>query len=221
VKNHYISEYLKLKCSGQLQELFSQSSNPWKEVTESMSAYKNVKEFIDVKDGSITNIFIGDGSLCLTGALFSFITKGQSVSIDPKINMNKVAEWQSREKVKRLLKIDSKFQNIPLPWDPIKKSNCNLILVHAHVNLEELVSHFPNWNMLFTNPCCNPFEQTFSVQFQKENDISVLRAGYDKFNLSPKNMVFVYKNNKSEGKKPYQLDKECVNNGGRKRLEKR
>ena len=34
MKNRYISEYLKLKCSGQLQELFSQSMNTYKEITE-------------------------------------------------------------------------------------------------------------------------------------------------------------------------------------------
>ena len=95
----------------------------------------------------------------------------------------------------RFVKLKYKYQDIPDIWKQCRETY-DLILVHAHVNLEDLVKHFPNWRYLFTNPCCNPYEQTFSVQFQKENNISVLKAGYDKFSLSPKNMVFVYKNNK-------------------------
>jgi len=199
MKNHYISEYLKLECSGQLQELFSQSKNPWKEITESMCAYKNVKEFINIKDGNIVNYFIGDGSLCLTGALFSFITKNWNISIDPIISRGRVGGWAFNENVRGFNFIAKKYQEIDAMYKQANKYN--LILVHAHVNLEELASHFPNWNLLFTNPCCNPIEQTFSVQFQEENNISVLKAGYDEHNISPKNMVFVYKNNKSDPKK--------------------
>jgi len=194
LKNKYISEYLGLACSGQLQELFSQSANPYKEITESMSAWKNCREFIDPKDKKHTYFFIGDGSLCLTGALFAFLTKGYCFSIDPNINFEKVLAWGEREQVKRLIGYKEKYQDIGV-FENLK--NYDLILVHAHVNLEELVKHFPHFRYLYSNPCCNPCEQTFSLQFQKENDISVIKAGYDKFSLSPKNMVFVYKNNRA------------------------
>jgi len=195
MKNKYISEYLKLDCSGQLQELFSQSANPYKEITESMSAWKNCREFIDPKDETHSYYFIGDGSLCLTGALFVFLTKGHCVSIDPAVNGVKMASWSQREEVRRLRWYKMKYQDIK---HTSLARNYDLILVHAHVNLEELARHFPHFRYLYTNPCCNPYEQTFSVQFQKENDISVLKAGYDRYSLSPKNMVFVYKNNKLE-----------------------
>jgi hypothetical protein len=193
VKNHYISEYLKLKCSGQLQELFSQSANPYKEITESMSAWKNIKEYIDIKDKTHTCIFIGDGSLCLTGALFAFLIKGKCISVDPNINIEKMEMWNERENPRHFQWFKGKYQEI----DMQNQRECyDLILVHAHVELEELVSHLPAWRYLYTNPCCKPQDQTFSVQFQTENNISILKAGYDKSSLSPKNMVFLYKNNK-------------------------
>ena len=193
-KNHYISEYLKLGCSGQLQELFSQSGNPYKEITESMSAWKNMKEFIDPKDKNHAYFFIGDGSLCLTGALFAFLSKGTHTSIDPAINTKKVDEWMQREDVRNFYFYKCKFQEIDKFFISSHIKNIDLILVHSHVNLEELIKYFPHWRYLYTNPCCNIQEQTFSIQFQKDNNISTVKSGFDKYNTSPQNMIFVYKN---------------------------
>jgi hypothetical protein len=183
-------------------ELFSQSANPYKEITESMSAYKNVREFIDVKDPGETYIMIGDGSLALTAALFVFLTKGQAISIDPKLNIGKVLAWKEREKVERLIVYDTKFQDMPMSIRNISDKPSHLICVHAHVNLEELNEYLPYWKYIYSNPCCNPHEQTFSVQYQKARGISVVKAGYDTENLSPENMVFIYENKniaKSDG----------------------
>jgi hypothetical protein len=187
-------------------ELFSQSANPYKEITESMCAYKNAKEYIDIKDPAETFLMVGDGSLALTGALFSFLTKGDSVSIDPKLNLEKACLWREREKAQRIHFCSTKFQEFAenfrnyIPMD-IENYPYNLICVHAHVNLEELHECLPNWKYLFTNPCCNPREQTLSVQFQKMNNISIKKAGFDSENLSPKNMIFIYENKNSAGGK--------------------
>jgi hypothetical protein len=188
--NRYVKEYLRKDCSGQLQELFSQSSNPYKEIAESMAAFEHIRDVINIKDNN-TFFCIGDGSLCLTGALFAFLTKGLSISIDPNINLEKVQTWIERERVKRLLFYKIRYQNCP-SWD----GTYNLILVHAHVNLEELAQHFPNWRYLYTCPCCNPIDQTFSVAYQKKHNISVVLAGRDTEMITPKNDVFVYRNNK-------------------------
>jgi hypothetical protein len=111
MKNPYVNEYLKKNCSGQLQSLFSLSNNPYKEITESMAAFENMRDFIDVKDPEHVYLCIGDGSLCLTGALFVFCTHGYIVSIDPAINRDHVDRWADREKVKRFQFIRKKYQD--------------------------------------------------------------------------------------------------------------
>jgi hypothetical protein len=180
-------------------ELFSQAKNPYKEITESMAAYKGIKEFIDVKDPKETYIMIGDGSLALTAALFSFLTKGQVISIDPKLNTEKVFEWGRRENVRRFIAYNVKFQDLIIKRDCIPSMPYHLICVHAHVNLEELNEYLPHWKYLYSNPCCNPHEQTFSVRYQKAHNISIVKAGFDTENISPKNMVFIYENKNGEG----------------------
>jgi hypothetical protein len=191
--NRYVREYLRKNCSGQLQELFSQSNNPYKEIAESMAAFEAMRDVIDVTDKNNIFICVGDGSLCLTGALFAFLTKGLVFSIDPAINLEKVKSWMMKEYVERLFFYKMKYQECPIP--PI--SVCDLILVHAHVNLEELVQRFPVWRYLYTCPCCNPIDQTFSLAYQKKHDISVVMAGRDTDMITPKNDVFIYRNNKS------------------------
>jgi hypothetical protein len=184
-------------------ELFSQASNPYKEITESMSAYKNMKEFIDIKDPKETYIMIGDGSLALTAALFVFLTEGDAISIDPKLNLKRVCLWREREKTRKIYFCQTRFQDFAennehyIPIN-IEKDPYNLICVHAHVNLEELHRSLPNWKYLFTNPCCDLHAQTFSVQYQKSHNIATVKAGFDTENLSPRNMVFIYENKISQ-----------------------
>jgi hypothetical protein len=187
-------------------ELFSQSANPYKEITESMCAYKNAKEYFDIKNSAETFLMVGDGSLALTGALFAFLTRGDAVSIDPALNLGKICSWRDHEKVRSIHFCPTTFQEFSenprsyIPMDIISHPY-HIICVHAHVNLEELHKCLPNWKYLFTNPCCSPQEQAFSIQFQKINNISVKKAGFDTENLSPKNMIFIYENNNSaEGK---------------------
>jgi hypothetical protein len=192
--NRYVREYLKKNCSGQLQELFSQSNNPYKEIAESMAAFENMREFIDIKDEKHTYLCIGDGSLCLTGALFAFYTHSFVISIDPKINIEKVVNWMGHEKVKRLIAYKAKFQETERYPKLDLSGGYDIILVHAHVNLEEVMEYFPDWGYLYSNPCCNPLEQTFSLQFQKKNGISAVKAGRDIEMITPKNDVFIYRN---------------------------
>jgi hypothetical protein len=189
--NRYVKEYLKKDCSGQLQELFSQANNPCKEISESMAALTHMRDVTDMKDKNNIFLCIGDGSLCLTGALFAFLTKGLVFSIDPAINIGKVTLWMEREHVQRFEFYRKKYQDCPIPL----VTSCDLILVHAHVNLEELTQHFPNWRHLYTCPCCNPIDQTFSVAYQKKHNISVVLAGRDTEMITPKNEVFIYRNN--------------------------
>jgi hypothetical protein len=188
--NSYVREYLKKDCSGQLQELFSQSNNPYKEISENMAAFAHLRDIVDITDEHNTFMCVGDGSLCLTGALFAFLTKGNVISIDPVININKVSSWMERERVKRFMFYKMKYQQIGGWNEP-----CIFVLVHAHVNLEELAAQFPGWKYIYTCPCCNYEEQTFSLAYQKKSNISVVLAGRDTSMITPKNDVFIYRNN--------------------------
>jgi hypothetical protein len=194
--SHYIREYLRKSCSSELQALFCQSHNTAKEITESMGAFENMKEFINTQDESHTYICIGDGSLCMTGALFAFLTKSEVISIDPLVN-KKVEDWIKLYKTRRFNVFKAKYQDIP-----VAQKAYDLILVHAHVELTDLVKYFPNWRYLYTNPCCCPETQTFSVQYQKGHDISVVKAGRDNHILS-KNEIVIYRNNKIHKKSIY------------------
>jgi hypothetical protein len=193
--NKYLREYLKKDCSGQLQELFSQSNNPYKEIAESMAALKHIQNFVDVKDENNVFYCIGDGSLCLTGALFAFLTKGRIISIDPMVNCDKVTSWLDNENVQRMVFYQARYQEYKYMAEEAYE-RYDLILVHAHVNLEELTRHFPDWRYLYTCPCCNPTDQTFSLAFQEKNNISVVLAGRDTEMITPKNDVVIYRNNK-------------------------
>lgn len=191
----YLNSFLEKKCAGDLLYLFHQSKNPAKEISESYGAYRNMKEFINVNDLSAANICIGDGSLCMTGVLLSFLTKNFNICIDPLINKIKMDDFVEKKNVKRFMTIKSKFQdvNINLKEDFFIDSY-NIICVHAHVNIEEVVKKFPNWNYLYTNPCCKRDKQTFSLKFQRENNIVPVLAGVDHEILSDKNEVIIYKN---------------------------
>jgi hypothetical protein len=189
----YISEYLRKKCSGQLQELFSLSGNPMKELSESMAAYKALSKVKDTRDENYACICVGDGSLCLTGALFAFMTKRKVYSIDPLINEGRFTAWMSRENAERISMLKLKYQEAA-PLIGGLETAYDLVCVHAHVELEDLVSRFPRWRYLYTNPCCRPLEQTFSPQFQYGRKIQTVLAGRDENILSEKNEVYVYKN---------------------------
>jgi hypothetical protein len=196
----YINSYLSKKCSSDLQPLFCQSKNPLKEISESYGAYKNMVPFLDTKNKCIANLFIGDGSLCMTGFLFSFLTKNYSISIDPLINKDKICEFQRGRVINNFMFNKGKFENFDAKSFPIKYSfdYYNIILVHSHVNVVEVIKKFPNWKYMYSNPCCKPSNQTFSIQQQKEFNISVVSSGKDENILSEKNEIVMYRNNNKD-----------------------
>lgn len=190
----YVNELLKKDCYSQLHPLFVRCNNPAKEISESMAAYKHLCQFIKF-DESVTNFHIGDGMYCRTGALFSFLTKSRNMSIDPIINCGFMLDWRGTEKVKsNFAYLSHRYEEYSIIEE--KGYSCNLVCVHSHVDLKELIKHFPKWQYLYTNPCCKPNEQILDLDFQKQNNISVVLAGIDLRILSPKNMVYIYKNNK-------------------------
>jgi hypothetical protein len=158
-----------------------------------MAAFEHMANVIDVKDPKNFFLCIGDGSLCLTGALFAFLTKGIVESIDPKINHEKVYSWIQQENVRHLGVFGTTYQEYGY-----MNVSCDLILVHAHVTLVDLVKYFPAWRYIYTCPCCDPVHQTFSKEYQKEHNISTILAEKDPNIDSPKNEVFIYRNNNNK-----------------------
>ncbi|MDD5358303.1 MAG: hypothetical protein PHX80_04100 [Candidatus Nanoarchaeia archaeon] len=188
----YINELLKKDCFPQLHPLFVKSNNPEKEISESMAALKHLSSFVKIIDETM-NFHIGDGRYCRTAALFTFLTKSWNTSIDPIINVARVTVWENEEKVNDHFDIFAgKFQDYE--WEDREKP-CNLVCVHSHIVLKDLIKHFPHWRYLYTNPCCNPRQQIFDIQTLKQNNISVLLAGADNKILSEKNEVYLYRNN--------------------------
>lgn len=191
----YIQSYLEKNCSCELQYLFSQSRNPYKEISESMGAYKNMLPYIHTKDKDHAYIFIGDGSLAMTGVLFSFLTKGICISIDPLLSIDKLQGFADKFKVSNFYKFKSNFQDVRC--DVFKDMMYDIVCVHAHVDLKEVHKLLPKWGYLYSNPCCHRNKQMFDLQYQKENNISVISHGIDNNILSDKNEVVIYKNEKT------------------------
>lgn len=191
----YINSYLEKSCSSELQFLYSQSKNPLKEITESMGAYKNMLPSISTKKSNHVYIFIGDGSLCMTTALFAFMTKGQCIGIDPLANVNKINKWSKEFNVNNFVAFKDVFQNVyKTILNTYDKYTYSIVCVHAHVSLTDVHKHFPNWDYLYTNPCCHREKQTFDLKFQRDNNISCVVCGQDENILSDKNEVIIYKN---------------------------
>lgn len=187
----YINSYLEKNSSSELQSLICQSRNPLKEITESYGAYKNLLPFINNQEKRHTYLCIGDGSLCITGAMFAFFTKGESISIDPLVNFDKLDYWTDYHRVKNFIYSKKRFEDFD--HEILGKEKYTIICVHAHVNLELVNKKFPNWDYLYTNPCCKREQQTFSLKYQKENSISCIVCGNDENILSDKNEVIIYK----------------------------
>ena len=190
----YINNYLSKQCSVDLQKLFSQSKNPLKEISESYGAYKNLVPYLEnIKD--VANIFIGDGSLCMTGVLFSFLTRNWSISIDPLINENKINSFSKEINLQHFIYEKSLFQNT-MYSDYVKQNfkYYNIVLVHSHVNIREVIKKFPNWKYMYVNLCCCKNNQTFTIADLKERNIQVISYGVDNQILSEKNEVVIYKN---------------------------
>lgn len=191
----YLNSFLEKQCSSELLELFRKNKNPVKEISESYGAYNNMKPFLYAQRSDFANLLIGDGSLCMTGALFSFMTKNWSISIDPVINKKNVDSWMQKIHSQRFVYFKDRFENFHHDLKAeLNISRYNIVCVHAHVNLEEVIKKFPNWNYLYTNPCCKQNVQTFSLDFLRENNISTVLYGHDENILSEKNEVIIYKN---------------------------
>jgi hypothetical protein len=186
----YVNSVLSANCAPEILSLAKNSHNMVKELSESYAAVYNMHSFMNKEEV----VCIGDGALCLTGAMFALFSKNDVVSIDPDINAGRVKDWVIDNNISGFNGYKEKYQDIGTYMN-----NCILICVHAHVTLTDVIKYYPDWDYLYSNPCCFPDKQTFSEEFMKGHNIKLILHKVDKSILSPHNEIFVYKNNNKQG----------------------
>ena len=188
----YVKSLIKKECFADLHPLIVCKSIS-KEITESYGAYHNMLMAGALNDN--INLHIGDGSRCTTAAIFSFITDTVNFSIDPIINIDRLKKWISEVHPKRFIYYKQRWQDFFRLHEYMKKVRCNIVLVHSHVNVVEINSIYKNWEFMYVNPCCDKPKQIFPLSYMHKNNISCIFAGIDDKILSPKNEIYIYKNN--------------------------
>lgn len=191
----YINSVLNRNCYEELSSLFAKTGNPSKEISESYGAYHHITRAMD-KDNmrmeDFLNLHIGDGSTARTGALFTFMSKSENISIDPLTNLVFMADWQTKYNVRNFNSIKNTWQNHMI--ETYKK--INLVLVHSHVNTFDIMAAYPRWHYAYVNPCCMKDKQILTIKQIEKNDISVVIAGDDLKITSPQRQIFVYRNDR-------------------------
>lgn len=194
----YLQSFLSKKCAEDVIRLFGGVNNPVKEITESYAAWTHLRSLSEVFDGK-RFIHIGDGSRCLTAALFTFLCpRGvHNISIDPNVNTDIVCDWVADKNVKDFTYVKAPFQVVAQDsdMDDLTKSDDPyvIVLVHAHVDIKEVDKYFPNWKYMYINPCCMRDKQVFDFNYLSGNGISVVKFGWDSNILSDKNEVIIYR----------------------------
>lgn len=188
----YLDKVLRSKSYEELMWRFLPAESPSKEITESYAAFSNIKKVCLIHQSNW--LHIGDGAHTRTAAIFTFNTKCVNFSIDPALNMDKFEQWKTRYNVKNLIALKNRYEEVDPEY--IKSFNdkgYNICCVHAHVTLEDVDRKFPEWTFLYTNPCCQVQNQTFSKKYMKDNNIIEVVNREDLGILSDKRQVIIYK----------------------------
>jgi len=189
----YVDKVLRSNSYEELMWRFMEADSPTKEISESYAAFSNMKKICNVSNYNW--LHIGDGGYTRTASIFAFFSKSLNFSIDPALNMDKFNKWQEKYRIQRIFLFAYKFEEF---LNPPKEAFGNILpynicCVHAHVELEKLDKHFPNWKYLYTNPCCYPQLQEFSLEYMKENNIYKMVDKLDLGILSERRKVIIYK----------------------------
>lgn len=186
----YVDSVLSRNSYEELMWLFTRATSSTKEISESYAALNNLKKVCDVSKYSW--LHIGDGAYARTTGLFTFLTKSENYAIDPAINRERLSSWVEKYNVQRFHFSKTKFEDENGILEKISRPY-GIACVHAHVNLEEVDKKYPDWEFLYTNPCCMPGTQKFSEKYMKENNIVEVIHRVDYGILSNLREVIVYK----------------------------
>ena len=185
----YVDWLLKRSCFEELRELFIDCDHPAKEISESYSAYHQLKRICKISN--LNWLHIGDGSRARTAALFTFLTKAKNISIDPNIRVDILSNWRDKWNVNNFDYYNCKFENFDYQENSDKEYS--ITCVHAHVNLEEVDKKFPNWKYLYTSVCCYPSKQKFNEEYMKDNNIIEIVHKLDMGIISERREIVIYK----------------------------
>jgi len=190
----YVDKVLRKSSYEELRELFVNTQQPSKEISESYGCFINLSNTVgNIDDYDV--LHIGDGSWCRTGLMFSFYSKSNNISVDPDCNKGgKLPSFLQKWNVRNFSYFTSRYEELDTS---IITKPLIITLVHSHVNAQEVIEKFPNWEFIYINPCCKRSTQTFSDKFLKENPyIELLNHTFDENILTKMNEVLIFKNNK-------------------------
>lgn len=189
----YIEEFLSRNSGVDLLPFFETlNKRAAKEITESYAMHNAAVQALGISpsEREVIAIVVGDGRLPRTGALLAYLTKWTIVSIDPQMDLEKVA---SLPKVDRL---DCHAKKAEDMRSSIRCAGyrCVLILPHSHADLNAAIAVPKEASRidLISMPCCVPHNQKFEIfDFVKKHEMITY---VDPDVWSPKNRVYIWKN---------------------------
>ena len=187
--NRYVDRVLASNSFEVLHSRFKTCKYPSKEISESFAALYNLRKVCRIDDYAW--LHIGDSVYARTAAIFAFFSKSYNYPIDPKIDTDKFAEWMWKFKVRNIIPLPMKYENII--DNSFKDKKIGITCVHAHVKLNEVDKKFPHWNYLYSNICCFKDQQTFSEEYMNQNNIEKLLEYDDYGILSEKRHIVIYR----------------------------
>ena len=184
----YANQVLRLNSFEELRELFTNSHDPVKEITESFACLQHLKNFCNVSEYTV--IHVGDGSWCRTGAIFAYHTKSTNVCIDPDANKTgRLTKWVEKWNTQRLTFYSCKVADCEYqPTGPYILTN-----VHSHAPMSEVLAKYPNAEYIYCNPCCIRRSQILTKDLVSEYRYELIHHEYDSRILSALNEVLIYR----------------------------
>lgn len=187
----YLDKVLGSASYEELMWRFMDAEHPAKEISESYAAFSTLKRVCRVNHYNW--IHIGDGAYTRTAAIFAFFSKSFNYSVDPVLNLEKFNKWREKWNVLGICPHKGGYETFP--EDAVLKDKpYSICCVHAHVKLEEVDKHFPNWHYMYTNPCCFESQQKFSEKYIDENSIRCIVQNQNLGILSERREVCIYVN---------------------------
>lgn len=184
--NQYHKEFLRSFSSGDIIELFCRYKGGAKEVTESWGMLVAAKRFCpDLSEYKV--VVVGDGNTPRTGALISYNSQADVISIDPAFNMRHWNWWLERrirlsEEPKRL-----EIRKCRIEETHIDCGGKKLLAIwpHSHAPMECIKVEGFTSRTDIVMPCCVKIPKSF---------MSRPHITYEDINVeSPKRTIHVWK----------------------------
>ncbi len=185
--NTYHKRFLSSHSAENLVMLFSRYRGAAKEITESWGMLEAAKKYIDDFENYFV-VVIGDGCSPRTGALFSYFTSANVISIDPNMNMEHWGEHCKKQKKiglepKRIEVIRGIVEDMNINCFG---KNCLVVWPHSHAEMgKEKIENYKK-RIDIALPCCIPVPKKL---------MEIPHIVYDDYNIeSPKRTIHIWEN---------------------------